>query len=239
MFWRKKPQAIPLRLEINHVEIPAKSALDQLYEASDNLSTSLRNYSEAAYKSAQVKPDEGLIEARAKVEAATKIAVDGRLGYALGRCIPQHIEHWPSWITRDDFKKWVYFDAHDIGAQLSSEQDGSRNIKIVTVHFSFNENRYIFVLRDRGMSYVPDALERLGDVELWLDEIMVAKFGVTEDISNEYSQWEFCDVQALRVGPWMKDVIDIATQIETGHRRQSEEFLENRMLEAANNINLN
>ena len=61
---------------------------------------------------------------------------------------------------------------------------------------------------------------------------------MTEDINQEFSQWQFSDVKALRVGPWMKDVLDIATQIEVGGRRWSEDFQENRLLNAARNIKL-
>jgi hypothetical protein len=89
------------------------------------------------------------------------------------------------------------------------------------------------------MSYVSDSLEKLGEVELWSGELMVAKFDVTEDLANEYSEWQFSDVQALRVGSWMKDVIDITTQIDAGRRKRSEEFLDSQTLKAARNIQLN
>jgi hypothetical protein len=239
MFWRKKPQPEPSRRKTTVHEHVSKSLVDQLNEAADKLASSLHTYSEAAYKAAQEVPDNELIEARAKVKAARKLVMDGRIAYALGRCIPEHVKHWPSWITRDDFHKWVHFDAQDIAVYAHDEQDGSRNIKVVAVDFTFNQNRYRFVLLDRGMSYVPDSLEKLGEVQLWLGELVVAKFDVIEDLDDEYSEWQFSDVRALRVGLWMKDMIDISTQIEAGRRKGPEEFLDNQTLDAARNIELN
>jgi hypothetical protein len=111
-------------------------------------------------------------------------------------------------------------------------------VKVVTINFTFNEARYQIILRDRGMSYVPDASERHGEIELWLRDEIVAKFELIENVAKDYSQWEYRDVRALRVGPWMKDILDIATQIESGKNKRSEDFHNNRILETAKNISL-
>jgi hypothetical protein len=92
MFWRKKPQAEPFRLEITRDEQIAKSSVDQLNESTDKLASSLHAYSEAAYRAAQEVPDERLVEAGAKVKAARKLVIEGRIAYALGRCIPEHVK---------------------------------------------------------------------------------------------------------------------------------------------------
>jgi len=55
---------------------------------------------------------------------------------------------------------------------------------------------------------------------------------------KDYSRWEFSDVRALKVGPWMKDVIDMAIQIEAFSQRRTENFLNERTLEVAQEIDL-
>lgn len=65
---------------------------------------------------------------------------EGRLAFALGRCLPEHIKYWHAWSQRDDFRKWVGFDAQKIKAHQHEEQDGSRKVKVVTVDLRFNDN---------------------------------------------------------------------------------------------------
>jgi hypothetical protein len=239
MFWKKK-QPLTVQLTVDAVEsaAPKKSNTENLRQAADELASSLSSYSDAAYQASKSAPDAEMVEARAKVEAARKLVLEGRMAYALGRCIPDHVRHWPSWITRDDFRKWVHFSASDIDARQHEEVEVSRTAKIATVSFTFNGSRYRVVLRDCGMSFAPEIAEKNGEIELWRGDDLVAKFELIEDLTKEYSHWEFSEVRALRVGPWMKDVIDIATQIESGQRKWSEDFHDNRTLEAAKNIDL-
>jgi hypothetical protein len=237
MFWNKKrPLEVQPKGNMSAPAAQQKPLAEQLNEAAEALSSSLSAYSEAAYRASKSVPDAELIEARAKVEAARKLVLDGRMAYVLGRCIPEHVKYWPSWNKRDDFRTYVHFNANNIESDQHEEVDGSRTVKIVTIIFTFNESRYRLVLRDRGMSYVPDAFERVGEIELWLRDEIVAKFELIEDLAKDYSQWEYSDVLALRAGPWMKDMIDIATQIESGGRKWLEDLHNNRTLEAAKNI---
>jgi hypothetical protein len=239
MFWKKKHR-LTVQPTFDAVEpaAPPKSHAENLLQATEELASSLSSYSDVAYQASKSAPDVEMVEARAKVEAARKLILEGRMAYALGRCIPDHVKHWPSWITRDDFQTLVHFNALDIEARQHEEIDGSRNVKVATIIFTFNESRYRVVLRDRGMSHAPDIAEKDGEIELWLSEILVAKFELIENLMKEYSQWEYSDVRALRVGPWMKDMIDIATQVESGQRKWSKDFQDNRTLEAAKNIDI-
>ncbi len=240
VFWRRKAKTEQREIQQYDelvIEKP-RSVSQQLDEATDKLSDSLRAYSDAAYLASQSKPDTELTAAYEKVAAARKLALEGRLAYALGRCIPEHIKHWPAWIQREDFQTWVWFQASNIVAAKTIEEDGSRKIEVSTIKFVFNDRRYQLILRDRGMSYVPDTAERFGDVELFVDEQRVAKFELIKDLMKDYSRWEFSDVRALKVGPWMKDVIDIATQIDAFNQRCSESFVDQRVVEAAREIDL-
>lgn len=239
MFWRKTKQGLEtLRPDATSSERAPLSRVDRFNEAAATLAASLDTYADAAFCASREAPDKDLVEARAKVEAARKLVTEGRLAYALGRCLPGHVEHWPAWINRDDFRKWVHFDAQSIAAYEHEEQDGSRNAKVVTIDFIFNGRQYRFVLRDRGMSYAPDRSDKIGEVELWHNDFLVAKFEVIEDLLKEYSEWEFSDVLALRVGQWMQDVLDIAAQIEAGRHRSLGRFTDERTVEAAKNIDL-
>jgi hypothetical protein len=234
MFWRKKPPSTR-----QPTQRPAKAG-KSLDEVAADLADSLSAYSNAAWRASQQAPDRELTDAKAKIDAARKIVTEGRLGYALGRCIPEHVQHWPSWITQQGFGQWVDFDAEDIAASEHAEKDasGSRDVTVVTIDFTFNAQRYRFIMRNRGMSYAPDSTNYLGEVELWVSDRPVAKFDIVKDSSREYPNWEFRDVRGLRVGPWMQDVLDITAQIDSRRSRRWQKVLDDGQKEDAKNIDL-
>jgi hypothetical protein len=238
MFWRKKQtnhQTKPISvLQGNNPIEPT----DRLDSAADNLASSLSAYSEAAWQRQKEIPNQDLIAAKQKIASARKIVLEGRIAYALGRCIPDHVKHWHAWIKREDFMNWVRFDATEISAHKETLNEGSRGIDELKVSFLFNQRHYLFVLRDKGYSYVPDSLDRLGEVELWFEKKLVAHFDVIMDISKDYSQWEFSDIQALSIGEWMKDIIDISMQIEARNTKEFESFSTERALNVAKKIEI-
>lgn len=96
------------------------------------------------------------------------------------------------------------------------------------IDFTFNGTEYHLTLRDEGMSSAPGDPYRFGEIELLADNKRVAKFGLTEDFTNEYSHWEFSDVRSLSVGPWMQDVLDMVAQIEASDRKRFDTFSDDR-----------
>lgn len=236
MFWKKKPRTEHTRSQSTVAstytpEIPVQN----LGKAAEALALSLKDYSEAAHEASYPDPDGELVAAREKVAAARQLVVKGRIAYALGQCIPEHVEHWPAWSRREDFREWVHFNATQILAREHGEDDGNRKIAISTIEFIFNGSRYRLVLSNLGMSYAP-TLDLLGDIEFWLGEQLVAKLGLVKDLRPEHPMWEFSEVRALKVGSWMKDVIDIATQIEAGRHKWANDIHDNQTLETAKNI---
>jgi hypothetical protein len=243
MFWKKKQPAG--RIDAAGPAQPAppaapkpKTPAERLNEAASTLAASLAAYSEAAYRAAQPGADAELQAVYDKVNAARELVTKGRLAYALGRCLPEHVKYWPSWIKRDDFEKYIGFAATEISATETKEEDGSREIKVSTIDFTFNGGRFRLILRDKGMSYAPGDPFRFGEVELFTGIERVAKFKIMEDVLKEYSEWEFSDVRALKVGPWMQDVLDMSAQIEASRRLRMDEFQNERAREAALDIDL-
>lgn len=237
MFWKTKPQQILAPLPSPATAKP-KSDSETLRDAAAILSDALNTYSAASYKSAKPQADPELDAAYDKVSATENMIKEGRLAYALGRCIPEHIQYWPSWSQMGDFEKHVGFRASEIIASKSEEEDGWRKVKAVTVDFNFNASRYRVILRDKGMSAAPDDPYRFGEIELFQGEKCVAIFGLIEDISRDYSQWEFSNVSSFKVGPWMQDMLDIAAQIDVSREIARDSFLDERVRRAAREIDL-
>ncbi len=77
-----------------------------------------------------------------------------------------------------------------------------------------------------------------GEVHFFSGDICVAKFDVSKDLMKEHAQWQFVDVKAFRIGTWMQDILDIAAQIAASNQRQMNRFVDDRVRQAANEIDL-
>lgn len=241
MFWKRKREETNTTQPVAEFEPlkPApKSKQEQLEDAANKLTASLKSYADASYAAQQRAPDEELKTARQKVAIARQIATEGRIAYALGRCLPEHMAHWHAWSQRDDFMKWVGFEATNITSSLSQQEDGARQIAVTTNDFTFRDRQYRLVFRNEGLSYAPEDPFYTGEVQFFAEGVCVAKFDVTKDLRKEYSEWQFADVTGLRVGAWMTDVLDMASQIESFRERSTSDFVDNRTRKAADDIDL-
>ena len=237
MLWKRKaPPPKPASIKPPTVESP-KTREEQLEEAADKLAASLSSYREATYRASNPAPSEEFKAAREKIERARELVLEGGLAYALGRCLPEHVKYWPMSSQREDFRNWVGFDATQITATESKKEGGSGTFTVVTIDFIFNDTIYRLILRDYGTSLVTGVLDHRGEIELFANDLRVAKFDLAQDRRKDYPEWDFTDVRALKVGPWMKDVIDMTTQIEASDRKQFDEALNTRIRETARDIN--
>lgn len=240
MFWKKKQdqRATEPDMAAEPIRPASKSKKEELEDAAKKLAASLRAYADASYLAQQPAPDEELKAAHRKVEIARKIVREGRIAYALGRCLPEHMAHWHVWSQRDDFMKWVGFEASNITSSRTEEEIGVRRIELTTNDFTFNGRPYRLVFRDGGLSSAPGDDTYRGEVHFYAGKICVAKFDVSKDLMDEYAQWEFVDVTGFRVGEWMQDVLDMSAQIETSQQRVISDFIDERARKAADEIDL-
>ena len=238
MLWKRKAPPTPASIKPPTVESP-KTREEQLEEAADKLAASLSSYRDAAYRASNPAPSEEFKAAREKIERAEELVLESGLATALGQCLPEHVKYWATWIQREDFRDWVGFDATQITATESKKkkEGGSGTFTVVTIDFIFNDTTYRLILRDYGTSLVTDVLDHRGEIELFTNDLRVARFELAQDCMEDYPEWGFTGVRALKVGPWMKDVIDMATQIEASDRKQFDEALNTRIRETARDIN--
>lgn len=241
MFWkRKREDTDPSErvAEVEPVKPAPKSKQEQLEDAAKKLTASLKSYADASYAAQQRAPYEELMTARQKVAIARKIVTEGRIAYALGRCLPEHMAHWHAWSERDDFMEWVGFEARNITSSLVHREDSARRVAVTTNDFTFRDRQYRFVFRDDGLSQGPGDPFATGEVQFFAEGVCVAKFDVTKDLMTEYSEWQFADVTGFRVGAWMQDVLDMTSQIESFRERWTSDFADDRARKAAGEIDL-
>lgn len=242
MFWKRKQEPDDRTGEpviaLGPIQPAPMSKQAALEAATEELALSLRSYAEALYAAQKDPIDEELIAAHQKVKRARKIAVEGRIAYALGHCLPEHMAHWPAWSQRDDFMDWVGFDATNIMSTRTTEEDGVRRVVVSRNDFTFRARQYRLVFRDSGLSSAPDDHVYIGEVHFYAGDTRVAKFDVTKDLMKEYSEWQFADLTCFRVGTWMQEVLDMAAQIEVHREQKMSRVSDDRARLAANEIDL-
>lgn len=238
MFWKKKEAKLSGSQAETAVLATPKSPQEVLEIAAKELASSLQDYADASYAARQATPSDELKAAYHKVQIAKSIVTNGRLSYALGRCLPEHMAHWHAWSQREDFMKWVGFEASNISSTQIVEEIGTHRVEVTTNDFTFNSRPYRLVFRHNGLSSVPGDNNHYGEVHFFAGDVCVAKFDVAKDLMDEWAEWHFIDVKGFRVGEWMKDVLDMAAQIETSRERSIENFNDERALKAASEIDL-
>lgn len=82
--------------------------------------------------------------------------------------------HWHAWSQRDDFMKWVGFDASNFKSSRTQEEIGVRRIDVTTNHFTFKDRPYCLVFRDEGLSSAPGDPYYTGEVHFFAGELSVA-----------------------------------------------------------------
>lgn len=133
---------------------------------------------------------------------------------------------------------WVGFEATNIRSSRATEECSGRKVEVTTNDFTFRERPYRLVFRDSGLASAPDDNVYIGEVHFYAGDNRVAKFDVTKDLMKEYSEWQFADLTGFRVGTWMQEVLDMAAQIETSRERSMSQFVDERVRQAADEIDL-
>lgn len=232
MFFKRRPPPVPAAQTAPPVveSEPAPSLAARAKE----VARALRAFEEQAYAEGQTAPGDDLIQAREAVAAAKTVVESGRLSYALLRQLLNDTRTWPAWIKRDDFESLKGFDCQDVVA-TERRVDGTTTKEIA---FVFNGRPYKLVHLDKGYSHAPDADHKWGDVSFYAGDVLVLSVSATESLDDDY--WKMSSVKALRVGDgaWMTDLLQIATDIETGWNRRRDKFVDDATMEAAKNIKL-
>jgi hypothetical protein len=160
--------------------------------------------------------DEELKAAHHKVQIARKIVTEDRIAYALGRCLPEHLAHWHGWSQREDFMKWVQFDARNITSFRTTEEIGVRRIEVTRNDFTFRDRPYRLVFRDSGLSSTPGDNTYRGEVHFFSGETCVAKLSCRLAVNRGLPQFVWLtDVSNEAATGWHANEIEMVAR--SGH----------------------
>jgi hypothetical protein len=206
--------------------------------AADKLATALEAYRrdfEMELKSgaANLEADRAKEAERAKelVQQANELIRQSGLGNALIKLM-EDVKYWSTWRQRGDFQKYVKFPATDI---LAEEEQNKESRTVTTVYFVYKNKRYGLLMTDEGHSWDGDS--KVANVDFIADDAVVLSLRVGQD-NDGLSEWRLVDVNALTIGPWTKDLLEIAAYIKVGNENSMRHFNEELAIDKAKKISL-
>ena len=169
--------------------------------------------------------DKALEDDRNKLRRANEIVRTCYLHIALP-FVWNEIKHWPS-RAKNDKNPWKP-PASDL-----SESDG-RSVK----------RRWVELRPDGGQLYKIVFEEprypsySYAELTLSIDGLEVLCISVTRDTTKDWSQWEFSNVKALKVGPWIEGFIGFYNRLRSLDERMHVDQRDARVREQAAKIEL-
>lgn len=181
-------------------------------KAADKLAAALAEYQADFEKRLQSAPNPDAQEAKSRIERAKALVDQSGLGKALITLLA-HVKYWPTWSQREDFRKWVGFPADEVLAKEERKQEKYKSETTTIVLFVYQGARYGIVFRDKGSSILPDGdYFQSGSLDFISNGEAVLGLDVSLG-SEEFAEWRYFGVNALKMGPWSKVLLEIASHI--------------------------
>ena len=181
------------------------------------------------------RPNNSAQQARQVIQKARDLIRQSGIGDALTLLL-EEVKYWPSWSQRDDLIKLVHFPATDIRAREESKEEPFKRATTTTVSFMYGNKPYALVFEDRGPSYLPDGEPiRNGTLDFIAEDAVVLSLNVSNDADGH--EWHWFDLNALNIGAWTKDLLEIAAHIDVA-TEDSRHFNEKSDIDKAKKIRL-
>jgi hypothetical protein len=188
-------------------------------KAGEKLAAALAEYQKDFEKRLQTAPNPDSKEAKDRIERAEALVAQSGLGRALTTLL-SHVKYWPTWSEREDFRKYVGFPVDEVLAKEERKQEKYDSTTIMAVLFVYKGARYGMVFKHGSGSTMPDGSYFQGGTLEFLSngEVMLGLDVSLPD--HEFSDWTYFGVNALKMGPWSKALLEIAAHIHA-HVQQS------------------
>src|SRR5215471_14178194 len=190
--------------------------------SSEELAEMLAEYRRDYETRLRSRPNNSAQQARQVIQKARDLIRQSGIGDALTLLL-EEVKYWPSWSQRDDLIKLVHFPATDIRAIEESKEEPFKRTTTTTVSFIYGDQPYGLVFEDRGPSYLPDGEPSMnGTLDFIAEDIVVLSLNVTNDVDGH--AWRWFDLNALTIGPWTKDLLEIAAHIKVANADSPRHF---------------
>jgi len=204
--------------------------------SSEGLAEMLAEYRRDYETRLQSRPNIEAQQARQLIQKARDLIRKSGIGDALTLLL-EEVKYWPSWSQRDDLIKLVHFPATDIRAREESKEEPFKRATTTTVSFMYGNKPYGLVFEDRGPSYLPEGEPiRNGTLDFIAEDAVVLSLNVSNDADGH--EWHWFDLNALNIGAWTKDLLEIAAHINVATEDSRRHFNEKSDIDKAKKIRL-
>jgi len=170
----------------------------------------------------QSRPNVEAQQARQHIQKARDLIRQSGIGEAVATLL-EEVKYWPSWSQRDDLVKSVHFPATDLRATEESKEEPFKRTTITTAYFTYGDKPYGLVFENRASSYLPDGEPGMnGTLDFIAEDAVVLSLNVSGDAGGH--EWHWFDLNALTIGPWTKDLLEIAAHIKVAKGDSSRAF---------------
>lgn len=181
------------------------------------------------FRAVEKAHSESMLPIKDKLEKARQLVTRSGVGDAA--CdILRIMWHWPSWSKRDDWKIPMPIAGLDGG-----KYDGQQGTWL-----GWNWGNVPFRLESTvsASSYMPEDSSILGDLKLIVDGDLVMYLKVKQQLGDEYDTWRMYSVDALKAGPWMAQVNELAGRLRIANSQRYRDTERNSLVEKAQKIEL-
>jgi hypothetical protein len=204
--------------------------------SSEELAEMLAEYRRDYETRLQSRPNIEAQQARQLIQKARDLIRKSGMGDALTLLL-EEVKYWPSWSQRDDLIKLVHFPATDIRAREESKEEPFKRATTTTVSFMYGNKPYGLVFEDRGPSSLADGEPiRNGTLDFIAEDAVVLSLNVSNDADGH--EWHWFDLNALNIGAWTKDLLEIAAHINVATEDSRRHFNEKSDIDKAKKIRL-
>lgn len=169
-------------------------------------------------------------DSHAKIAKARELIQASMLDEALPYVL-ERTQYWPSWI-RNQTPSWL-------PPLPVTEIDGARVSSINNYWVQFRPNGgSLFRMEFDRSRMPPDGDNEFAKMKLSADGDEVLCIGVVQNWNKEFENWRFCDVDCLRVGPWMSQFVAFYGQLHSVNTREQEDRMQSFYVKRAERIDL-
>ena len=114
-------------------------------------------------------------------------------------------------------------------------EESGQEAALKCVSFVFNDRAYRFEFEE-NQNLSLEGQSKLGKVRLYEKDELVISIGVVLDVNGEIDDWRYVNVDALKPGVWVGDIVLLEQQIELEQEKLIGSFEARELLERAKNL---
>jgi hypothetical protein len=175
---------------------------------------------------------DSLQESWALIDQAEKFVRKSGLDIAVTYLF-EEMKYWPSWSKREDAATFIpQLGQTGLGGESNGLQDAKISWDLGTLGFTIAFKRHESYFLDNSDD------NEYADFSVLVDHEQVFSFMAKRNTFKEFDRWTYCQVEGLKVGPWLSQLIEFYSSLRSFQERKIAESSNKNYIERAGRIDL-